>query len=136
MAERIGEAALVSDAYIDTLLARHARRPVALPAVEALPEPGLRHASELLAGSLPRLHPSFAFEEALAARLRHGLAVDAPAQVVALLPPSLAAPALRLDRRVVLSVGGAAIASGMSVAAVYAWRHAARRWRPGRQVIA
>lgn len=136
MTEPIDDAALLSDAYIDTLLALHARRPALLPPVEALPEPGLRHAIELLAGSLPRLHPSFAFEEALAARLRDGLAVDASAYLLTLRPPALAAPALRLDRRVVLGFGGAAIASGVSVAAVYAWRHAARRGRPSRQGIA
>lgn len=135
MAERIDDAALVSDAYIDSLVALHARQPVPLPPAGELPPAELRRVIDLLAGALPRLHPSFAFEEALAARLRGPATLGAPAPIVALSFP-VGVAALRVDRRVVLGVGGAAIASGVSMAAVYAWRQAGRRGRVGREVIA
>ena len=132
------KAAIVTDAYIDLLLDR--RAPIeATPAHNQLMPHQLREVIELLHAGLPRFHPSFVFEEQLAARLRAGEPAlpDAAAQPGELIPLHIDSPAnltRRVDPRVLL--GGAAIASGVSVAAVYAWRHAARRARPSREVTA
>lgn len=129
------EAAMVTDAYIDLLLDR--RGPVdATKAHDQLLAPELRNAIELLHAGLPRFHPSFVFEEQLAARLRAGVAHEAGAmgEILRLRIDGPAVLARRVDARVLL--GGAALASGVSVAAVYAWRHAGRRGRGGREVIA
>ena len=132
------EAAIVTDAYIDLLLDR--REPADVTPAHAQPlAAGLRHTVELLHEGLPRFHPSFLFEEQLATRLRSGVPAD-PAQagdandVIRFRIDAPVALARRVDARVLL--GGAAIASGVSVAAVYAWRHAGRRGRGGREVIA
>lgn len=58
--------ALMTDRYLDALLAVPAVVSSAAPAVG--PDGGLRAVSERLA-RLPRIHPSFRFEEALSARL-------------------------------------------------------------------
>ena len=76
--------ALVTDRYLDALLAAHARGADHGPA-GAEPAPDRRRAADRLARDLPRLHPSFRFEEALAARLaevaaRMGLPVAAGAE--------------------------------------------------------
>ena len=76
--------ALVTDRYLDAILAAHARGADHAPA-GALPGAPVRHAADRLARDLPRLHPSFRFEEALAARLaeaaaRMGLPVAAGAE--------------------------------------------------------
>ena len=60
--------ALVTDRYLDALLAAHARGTDHGPA-PADPDDAVRAAADRLARDLPRLHPSFRFEEALAARL-------------------------------------------------------------------
>jgi hypothetical protein len=60
--------ALVTDRYLESLLAAHARGADRTPGPIDL-DPGLRAVAERLAAGLPRLHPSFRFEEALAARL-------------------------------------------------------------------
>lgn len=60
--------ALVTDRYLEALLAAHARGADRGPAPSA-PAPAVRLAAERLTRDLPRLHPSFRFEEALAARL-------------------------------------------------------------------
>jgi hypothetical protein len=123
------EEALRTDAYIDSLLATHGGMPVLLPEPELLPPPGTRRALELLAAGLPRIHPSFRFEQQLADRLRlAALAQTAgrplpPADVVAL-PTHVAGyplPAVTVDRRLLL---GGALASGVSLAgaAMIAWR--------------
>lgn len=126
------EAALVTDAYIDLLLDR---QPAASTSPHGAPLPAaLRNTAELLHSGLPRFHPSFLFEEQLAARLRAGVGDIDPALLIRMRLDSPEVLARRLDRRVLL--GGAAIASGVSVAAVYAWRHAARRARAGREVSA
>jgi hypothetical protein len=146
------EEALHTDAYIDALLAGHAGVPVALPAAARLPEPAIRRAIELLEAGLPRIHPSFRFEQQLAARLRlaalahiagdqrrAGTAGDVPGHgpaapifVLPGQPGGLLLPAL--DRR--LLVGGA-IASGVSLAgaAMIAWR-LRERARPRRGWLA
>jgi len=54
--------AFVVDRYLDSLLARGPIDPTGL-------SPALRRTAELLATDLPRYHPSFRFEEQLAARL-------------------------------------------------------------------
>jgi len=60
--------ALVTDRYLDALLAAHARGTDRGPAA-ADPDDDVRQAADQLAHDLPRLHPSFRFEEALSARL-------------------------------------------------------------------
>jgi hypothetical protein len=76
--------ALVTDRYLDALLAAHARGTDRGPAA-ADPDDDVRQAADRLARDLPRLHPSFRFEEALAARLaevaaRMGMPVAAGAE--------------------------------------------------------
>ena len=81
---RVGEAedALQVDVYLESLLAGHARRPQV--AIELAPGDALdaseRTAARFLADHLVRFHPSFRFEEALAARLRT-VAGGSPAEV-------------------------------------------------------
>jgi hypothetical protein len=129
------EAAVVTDAYIDLLLDRHSadrttavhERPIAADLTATM---------ELLHEGLPRLHPSFTFEEDLAGRLRASTDNRPPAEVIRLrLPTRPRQIGAGVDRRMLL--GGAAIAaSGVSMAAVYAWRHAARRPRRRGEVTA
>jgi hypothetical protein len=76
--------ALVTDRYLDALLAAHARGTDRGPAA-ADPDDEVRGAADRLARDLPRLHPSFRFEEALAARLaevaaRMGMPIAAGAE--------------------------------------------------------
>jgi hypothetical protein len=118
------EAALATDAYIDLLL-DGPERAAATPAHARRLDAQLSATIDLLAGGLPRFHPSFSFEERLAARLRRAGA-PAAGELVRL-PPPVGLTVARLDRRVI--IGGAAIAaSGVSMAAV-AWL-AGRRGRP------
>jgi hypothetical protein len=151
------EEALHTDAYIDALLAGHAGVPVALPDAPHLPDPAIRRAIALLEAGLPRIHPSFRFEQQLAARLRlaalahiagdqrrahiagdqrlSGTAGDGPAAPIFVLPGQAGGlPLPALDRR--LLVGGA-IASGVSLAgaAMIAWR-LRERARPRRGWLA
>lgn len=110
------EAAIQSDAYIDALLAAHARRPVPWPVPAMRPAAGVRHVIRLLENGLPRFHPSFLFEERLAQQLR-----DAAGSTGATPGASAAASALVIDRRLLM---GGALASGVSIAgaAMLAWR--------------
>ncbi|HVM31243.1 MAG TPA: hypothetical protein VM305_10815 [Candidatus Limnocylindrales bacterium] len=127
------EAAIQSDAYIDALLARPR---LMLTDAQPTEDPRLGRAANLL-GSLPRYHPSFAFEEALAVRLRElaegtGGTGGRLAEVIPFPGSTRPLAAIPLiDRR--LLVGGA-IASGVSVAALVAWWQSARR--PRSQVVA
>lgn len=60
------------DIYLESLLAAHDRSPAPIGGrggAEGL-DPGERRVAQLLADHLLRFHPSFRFEEALAARLR------------------------------------------------------------------
>ena len=81
---RGGEAedALQVDVYLESLLAGHERRPQV--AFELAPGDALdaseRTAAGFLADRLVRFHPSFRFEEALAARLR-AVAGGSPAEI-------------------------------------------------------
>jgi len=62
--------ALVTDRYLEGLLAAHARGADRAPRSSGSePAADLRRAADRLSVDLPRLHPSFRFEEALAARL-------------------------------------------------------------------
>ena len=87
--------ALVTDRYLDALLAAHGRGADHGPAATPPADP-IRAAADRLARDLPRWHPSFRFEEALAARLaaaasRMGLATAAGAEgLVVPLPGSRA----------------------------------------------
>jgi len=60
--------ALVTDRYLEALLAAHARGADHGP-IPPNPDDPLRRTADRLARDLPRFHPSFLFEEALAARL-------------------------------------------------------------------
>jgi hypothetical protein len=150
------EEALQTDAYLESLLAAHARVPrsAAEPGpLEAL-APELQRTADLLERVLPRLHPSFRFEETLAGRLRTMAELDQPDRprlsVVAFPAPTarLAAPVGELgtvpartggfrpdeliaDPRARGIILGGAIASGVSLAgaALLAWRRT-RRTRP------
>jgi len=98
-----------SDAYIDALLDGHARLAIQLPL--AVPPAGVRHVIRLLESGLPRFHPSFLFEEQLAAQLRAAATQPAGSGADAL-PP--------IDRRLIV---GGAFASGVSIAGAFlAWR--------------
>lgn len=128
--------ALVTDRYLDSLLAGRPRLVSAEPLDEAV-----RLVSRRLAGDLPRFHPSFRFEERLALRLaeaaaamRLPLAAGAergagavPIQLRAPAPDPLGTPfddqlGDRPDGRTVL-VGGAVAASlSLAGAAWLAWR--------------
>lgn len=107
------EGPIRSDTYIDALLLGHAREPVPLPVAANLPAPGIRQLIRLLESGLPRVHPSFLFEERLAEQLRALAAQDAGT--------NSSAPAIVIDRRILF---GGAIASGFSIAgaAMLAWR--------------
>jgi hypothetical protein len=59
---------IVTDRYLEALLAAHARGVDRGP-VPVEPPTAIRRAADRLARDLPRLHPSFRFEEALASRL-------------------------------------------------------------------
>jgi len=78
--------ALVTDQYLDTLLAAADRRPtlgadgVDEPDLDARTD-GLRRAGDVLRASLLRVHPSFRFEERLASRLADMAAAGAPRAV-------------------------------------------------------
>jgi hypothetical protein len=134
--------ALQTDAYIEALLASHAGRPALLPDPESGPSADLRQTIVLLEAGLPRFHPSFLFEEALAARLRAAaLGEQLPNADDLLLAELIELPAARsgvnaalVDRRLLL---GGAIASGVSLAgaAVVAWRMR-ERGRPRRRWLA
>jgi hypothetical protein len=138
--------ALVADRYLESILAAHGRGAdwAPTPAAARL-DPGVRFAIERLSRELPRLHPSFRFEEALASRLseaaaRMGRPVDPVigAPVVALADRRPAAPealpavddqgGLFVDPRVSLGrpllIGGALTSAALSIAgaAYVAWR--------------
>jgi hypothetical protein len=132
--------ALVTDRYLDSLLAAHAHGTDHGPSAEIPPDP-LRSVADHLARDLPRYHPSFRFEEALAERLASVAAAirsrsgDQRSIVRFPFSPAVASdegndPARRsrtsLDRPWI--VGGALTSAALSLAgAVYV------AWRRGRQ---
>lgn len=67
--------ALTTDRYLDAILAAHGRGADAGPIpASAIPDFLVRAAAERLVRDLPRFHPSFRFEEALATRLSQAAA--------------------------------------------------------------
>jgi len=60
--------ALVTDGYLESLLVARERRAVDTPSVAEL-DPAVRWAAAQLAAATTRVHPSFRFEDRLAARL-------------------------------------------------------------------
>jgi hypothetical protein len=111
------------DRYLDALLAsRYELREATDPDIDE----ELRTTAEAVQRAQPRFHPSFAFEERLAHRLRTASgSTPAPAGALIAFPPvtaeqDIAAPARRvgaLPRRAGVLLGGA-IASGVSIAGV------------------
>jgi hypothetical protein len=136
--------ALITDRYLEALLAAHARGADHGPA-GAEPAPSIRLAADRLARDLPRLHPSFRFEEALAARLAEvaarmglpaaagaeGLVVPLPGHGQGPLPgadlatdPAVASDDARAGIGRPLIIGGALTSAALSIAgaAYVAWR--------------
>ncbi|MEX1169804.1 MAG: hypothetical protein WEE50_06660 [Chloroflexota bacterium] len=138
--------ALITDRYLDSILAAHGRGadtgPVPADVQPAFP---IRLAADRLARDLPRLHPSFRFEETLAGKLsqaaaRMRLPVATGGEPVSLPIPGLGAPSpvaagrsdvlvrLRLDGPIEvgrpLLIGGAITSAAISLAgaAYVAWR--------------
>jgi hypothetical protein len=130
--------ALITDRYLEALLAAHARGADRGPTARD-PDDAVRRTADRLARDLPRLHPSFRFEEALAARLaaraqrmRLPAAAGAEGLVVALPAGDPLADLLGTDgedapvgngRRPLL-IGGAITSAALSLAgaAYVAWR--------------
>ena len=122
--------ALVTDRYLETLLAAHARGADDGPA-PAEADPVLREIMARLARDLPRFHPSFRFEEALADRLAaaaarmHAATPDIP--TLTILPDGairLATGGPRPPAGRPLWIGGALTSAALSLAgaAYLAWR--------------
>ena len=129
--------ALVTDRYLEALLAAHARGADRGPTPRD-PDDALRRTADRLARDLPRFHPSFLFEEALAARLgsvasrmrmpaaagAEGLIVPLPAgdPLADLDEAALAGPG-GAGRRPLI-IGGALTSAALSLAgaAYVAWR--------------
>jgi hypothetical protein len=130
--------ALVTDRYLEMLLAAHARGADRGP-IRRDPDDAIRRTADRLARDLPRFHPSFRFEEALSARLQvHARRMALPAAAGAegtLFPLPVGDPfdaAGRDDRddvaggsgRRPLIIGGALTSAALSLAgaAYVAWR--------------
>jgi hypothetical protein len=111
--------ALVVDRYLDSLLARTPRDPADLPEE-------LRATAELLSTGLPRFHPSFRFEEDLAARLaaaaslRAGRLIEFPVRSVR----AVASGDERAGTVRPVVIGGVLTSAALSLAgaAYMAWR--------------
>ena len=130
--------ALVTDRYLESLLAAHGRGADRSPhATDLEPDGDIRRAADRLSTALPRLHPSFRFEEALAARLaevaaRMGLPAAAGGEGMLVPIRSTASPAGLDDdgdedpRGIArpLLIGGALTSAAISIAgaAYVAWR--------------
>jgi hypothetical protein len=137
--------ALVTDRYLESILDAHGRGADIAPIlIDLRPDAEVRRTATRLARDLPRLHPSFRFEEALAAKLQEAaarmrlpLAAGGEGDVAVLavrdayLPITdmdddrillLGDPRLAIGRP--LLVGGALTSAALSIAgAVYvAWR--------------
>ena len=136
--------ALILDRYLDTILAAHARGADDAP-IPAGDEPAwdLRFAVARLTRDLPRFHPSFRFEEALAAKLAMAasrmhlpLAAGAEGSSAVIAPPAATSlypldpdegllsdePRAPIGRE--LLIGGALTSAALSIAgaAYVAWR--------------
>ena len=130
--------ALVTDRYLETLLAAHARGADRGP-TPLDPDAAVRRTADRLARDLPRFHPSFRFEEALSGRLHaHAMRMAMPAAagaegIVFPLPSGdplddstreRAADAPGGSGRRPLLIGGALTSAALSLAgaAYVAWR--------------
>ena len=136
--------ALRTDRYLESLLAAHDRHATDSPADPRL-DPAVRDAATRLGRDLVRLHPSFRFEERLAARLaqvaasmRLSAAAGAEGAAVGLLPSPLPGPdgdpfdddrdgQAGLDPQAIarpILIGGALTSAALSIAgaAWVAWR--------------
>lgn len=115
--------ALVVDRYLESLLARRPVDPTGVP-------DDLRATAATLATSLPRFHPSFRFEEALAARLAAAARGIHPGDLVELGAPGGRsgdgghAAAGRAARPHPAVIGGVVTSAALSLAgaAYVAWR--------------
>ena len=122
--------ALVTDRYLDALLAAAERRAPDAPAdTDSALDPAVRGAALRLRDELVRVHPSFRFEERLARRLAEAAAGMRLSTAVGgegtILPfPSAAPEATRPMPRRPLLVGGAVTSAALSLAgaAFVAWR--------------
>ena len=137
--------ALLTDRYLESVLARVGTD---LGPADVALDPALRLASDRLHRDLVRVHPSFRFEERLAARLaeaaaalRMPAAVGAEASVIPLVTPVASADSFdplafddpadaRRELPLPLLIGGALTSAAISLAgaAIVAWRLA----HPGR----
>jgi hypothetical protein len=111
--------AFIVDRYLDSLLAH---RPVDVADVQ----PELRSAARALIAGLPRHHPSFRFEESLAARLA-GAQADGTAGELIPFPPVVVEPNVADGRQLVFRpavIGGVLTSAAISLAgaAYVAWR--------------
>lgn len=112
--------ALIVDRYLESLLARQPVDPDGVP-------DDLRATASVLATGLPRFHPSFRFEEALAARLAATAARITAGELVEL-PPAVAAglglSGARPTRTQSAVIGGVVTSAAVSLAgaAYVAWR--------------
>jgi len=127
--------ALRTDRYLDSLLAAADRHAHDVPADAAIDEP-LRRAAARLRRDLVRVHPSFRFEERLAARLASEAAATqlAPAAgaegTITAIPVTLDGEPNDDEGFRPLLIGGALTSAALSIAgaAYVAWRRA----RPSR----
>ncbi len=136
--------AMMTDRYLDALLSAHTAGTERTPAPSEL-DPDIRRAADRLSSELPRLHPSFRFEDGLWLRLaevargmRLGAAAGSEGSPIAMIPtgPDHAAllelaALVHADRRPdgsiavrPLLVGGALTSAALSIAgaAYVAWR--------------
>ena len=132
--------ALRTDRYLESLLAAHDRRASDAPTDSAL-DPDVRSAATRLSRDLVRLHPSFRFEERLAARLaemaaamRLPAAAGAEGATIRVLPGALPPTSdpydvdpLDQDPQTIprpILIGGALTSAALSIAgaAWVAWR--------------
>jgi hypothetical protein len=112
--------ALIVDRYLESLLARRPVDPAGVPTE-------VRATAARLATDLPRFHPSFRFEEALAARLAAVAARISAGELVELPAPSAPSPSGligRPGRAHPAVIGGVVTSAAVSIAgaAYVAWR--------------
>ena len=113
--------AFVVDRYLESLLAREPRDLTDIPA-------DLSSTADVLAGGLPRYHPSFRFVEGLSAKLATvaaGRPGDAPSAIVELpVSPAASVVEIRSGQVHPVVIGGVLTSAAISIAgaAYVAWR--------------
>ena len=92
--------ALITDRYIDSILAAHGRGADAGPiSADRRPDDAIRMVAAWFARDLPRLHPSFRFEEALAAKLNDAATrMRRPLADGVVVPPFAPIPPIEIGR--------------------------------------